>query len=70
MSISERPDPDRLPFTAEQPSERFASAGADQAAADRRLASYLTSVQAAELGRHPLSGTRAPRGEGAAAADG
>jgi len=68
--MSERPDPARLPFTGEQPGERFASAGADQAMADRRLASYLTSVQAAEWARHPLSGTRAPGGEGADAADG
>ena len=50
--------------------ERFASAGADQPTADRRLASWLTSVQAAGWGRRPLPGTPAPGGEGAEPADG
>lgn len=68
--MSERPDPARRSFTGEQPGERFALAGADQPTADRRLAFCLTSVQAAGWGRHPLSGTPAPGGEGAEPADG
>jgi hemolysin III len=54
------PDPTHRPFTEEQLSERFTSAGIDKAAGDRRLACYPKSVQAsAEWGRHPLSGTPA-----------
>jgi hypothetical protein len=68
--MSERPDPARRSFTGEQPGERFASARADQPTADRRLASCLTSVRAAGRGRHPVSWTPAPGGEGAEAADG
>ena len=64
------PDPSYRPFTEEQLSERFASAGLDKATADRRLASYPKSGQApAEWDRHPLSGTRAQARRHGAAMD-
>jgi hemolysin III len=54
------PDPTHRPFTQEQLSERFASAGTDKATADRRLSSYPNRGQApAQWGKHPLSGTLA-----------
>jgi hypothetical protein len=54
------PDPTHRPFTQEQLSKRFASAGIDKATADRRLSSYPKSRQApAQWGKHPLSGTPA-----------
>ena len=53
-------DPIQWPFTEEQLSERFTSAGIDKATADRGLACYSKSVQApAQWGSHPLSGTPA-----------
>jgi hemolysin III len=62
------PDPTHRPVTGEQRSERFASAGTDQATADRRRASYPKSVPApAQQGRRPLSGIPAQaRGHGTA----
>ncbi len=58
--MSEILHPLYLPFTQEQLRGHFAPVGADTTSADRHLAYYLKSAQAAKgWGEHPLSGTPA-----------
>ena len=58
--MSELLHPTYLPFTEEQLREHFARVGTDTTSADRHLAYYVKSTNAAKAwGEHPLSGTPA-----------